>query len=398
VNDAYLILIILFIFWIAVFLLTKYLNLEKYGFTVAPFLLMYRTKRFNNIISRIARKSPKIWSAIGTVGVALSYSALGYGIVVLLRNLINVFVQPQNTSPLVPVIPGITITGTSIIYVLIALILTLVTHELAHGIAAIAEGLPIKSAGLLFLIFLPGGFVELDELALAKAPSRSRFRIFSAGSAANIVTALLAFLLISNFALVISPWYGPSVGVFVTGVDPNSPAYYKLPPSTVIFAINGTPVISDYGLSLYLSHVKPFETLVLDTSIGRVTLMTSINPRIPTRGYIGITYPRPFYLPYPSVWWLGVGFSTHLYLTLYWIFIVTFSVAMFNMFPIYAFDGDKLFEEVIRNTISKEKKIKIGKKSFSKRSLFVNSARIIAIFMLVANFVLPLLTVGFTPF
>ena len=71
---------------------------------------------------------------------------------------------------------------------------------------------------------------------------------------------------------------------------------------------------------------------------------------------------------------------------------------MFNMFPIYAFDGDKLFEEVIRNTISKEKKIKIGKKSFSKRSLFVNSARIIAIFMLVANFVLPLLTVGFTPF
>ncbi len=329
---------------------------------------------------------------------ALAYAALGYGIVVLLRNFVNVFVQPQNTSPLVPVIPGITITGTSIIYVLIAIVITLVTHELAHGIAAIAEGLPIKSAGLLFLILLPGGFVEMDEKALKKAPSRSRFRILSAGSATNLVTALFALLIITNFALIISPWYGPSVGVFVTDVDPYSPAYSKLPPSTVIFAINGTPIFSDYGLSLYLSNVKPFETLVLDTSIGRITLTTSINPRNPTVGYIGITYPRPFYLPYPSVWWLGISFLNHLYLTFFWIFIVTFSVAMFNMLPIYAFDGDRLFEEVIRNTISKEKKLKIGNKTYSTRKILINSARIAAILLLVVNFIFPLLTVGFTPF
>ncbi len=396
--DVYLILAAIFLFWMIIFILAKYLKLEKYGFDVAPFFLMYRTKRFNDIISRIAQKSPKMWKAVWTFGVALAYAALGYGIVVLLRNFVNVFVQPQNTSPLVPVIPGITITGTSIIYVLIAIVITLVTHELAHGIAAIAEGLPIKSAGLLFLILLPGGFVEMDEKALKKAPSRSRFRILSAGSATNLVTALIALLIITNFALIISPWYGPSVGVFVTDVDPYSPAYSKLPPSTVIFAINGTPIFSDYGLSLYLSNIKPFETLVLDTSIGRITLTTSINPRNPTVGYIGITYPRPFYLPYPSVWWLGISFLNHLYLTFFWIFIVTFSVAMFNMLPIYAFDGDRLFEEVIRNTISKEKKLKIGNKTYSTRKILINSARIAAILLLVVNFIFPLLTVGFTPF
>nr|MDO8080623.1 site-2 protease family protein [Candidatus Freyarchaeota archaeon] len=394
--DTYLLLLAFFMFWMIIFILAKYLKLEKYGLDVFPFFLMYRTKRFNNIISRIAQKSPKIWKAVSTFGVALSYAALGYGIFFLLQNLINAFVQPQLSSPLVPIIPGITITSTSLIYVLIAIAITLVTHELAHGIAAIAEGLPIKSAGLLFVLLIPGGFVELDEKAMKKSSSRSRFRIFSAGSATNLVTALFAFLILTNFALVISPWYGPSVGAFVTSADPYSPAYFQIPPSTVIFAVNGTPIISDVGLGLYLSNVKPFETLVLDTSIGRINLITSINPQNPLRGYTGIN-ARPFYLPYPSVWWLGTSFQNHLYLTFFWIFVVTFSVAIINMLPIYAFDGDKLFEEVIRNTVSKEKKLKIGKKSFPKRKILINVARITAIFLLVANFIFPLLAVGFTP-
>lgn len=395
--DTYFILAAVFIFWIILFIIARYLHLEKYGLDAFPGVLMYRTKRFNNIISRIAKKSPKTWKAIGTLGVALSYAALGYGIILFLSNLINAFVQPQLSGPLVPIIPGITITGISIIYVLIAIAITLITHELAHGIAAIAEGLPIKSAGLLLLIIIPGGFVELDEKAMKKSSSRSRFRIFSAGSATNIATALLAFLIVTNFAFAISPWYGPSIGAYVYNVAPYSPANFNIPPSTVIYAVNGTPIISDSGLSLYLANVKPFETIVLDTSIGRITLNTTINLQNPTRGYIGI-YTHPFYLPYPSVWGLGISFQNYLYFTLFWIFIVTFSVAMFNMLPIYAFDGDKLFEEVIRNIVPKENKLKIGKKSYSKRKILINVARIVAISLIVANFIFPLLAVGYTPF
>jgi membrane-associated protease RseP (regulator of RpoE activity) len=393
--DTYSILIAVFLFWIILFVLAKYLHLEKHGVSVGPLFLMYATKRFNNIISRTAQKSPKIWKTASTLGVALSYAALGYGIVALIRNLINAFVQPQLSFPLVPIIPGITITNTtSIISILIAIVLTLVTHELAHGIAAIAEGLPIKSAGLFLFILIPGGFVELDEKAMKKSSSRSRFRIFSAGSATNLATAMITLLLFSNFALVISPWYGPSVGVFVTDVVPYSPAYFKLPPSTVIFAVNGTPIISDVGLELYLQSVKPFEPLVLTTSIGEINLTTSINPQNPTIGYIGISYPRPFYLPYPSVWWLGINFQNQLYSILLWLYIVTLSVAMINMLPIYGFDGDKLFEEVTRNTIPKEDKLKIRTKSYSKRKILINSARIIAISLIVANVIFPLLSSG----
>mgnify|MGYP005835124741 CR=1 FL=1 len=398
-TDAYLILAGLFLFWMIIFILAKYLKLEKYGLDIFPFFLMYRTKRFNNIISRIAQKSPKTWKAASTLGVAISYAALGYGILILLQNLINAFVQPQSSSPLVPIIPGITITGASIIYVLIAIVITLITHELAHGIAALSEGLPIKSAGLLFFIVIPGGFVEPDEKAMKKSSSRTRFRILSAGSATNLVTAFLALLILTNFSLVISPWYGPPVGAMVTNVAPYSPAYFTLPPSTIIFAVNGTPIISDVGLSLYLLNVKPFETLILDTSIGRITLITSINTQNPFRGYTGIesTNIRPFYLPYSSVWWLGTSFQNYLYLTFQWIYIVTFSVAIINMLPIYAFDGDQLLQEIIRNTVSKEKKLKIGKKTFSKRKTLINVARIAALSLLVANFIFPMLAVGFTP-
>ncbi|MEM3587307.1 MAG: site-2 protease family protein, partial [Candidatus Jordarchaeaceae archaeon] len=369
----------------------------KYGLEVFPFFLMYKTKRFNNIISRIAQKSPKIWKTAATLGVALSYAAFGYGILFLLQNLINAFVQQQLTSPLVPLIPGVTITSSSLVYVLIALVLTLVTHELAHGIAAIVEGLPIRSAGVLLFIIIPGGFIEPDEKAMKKSSSRARFRILSAGSATNFVIALLTLLILSNFAIVISPWYGPPVGAVVTHVASYSPAYFTLPPSTVIFAINGTPIFSDYGLTLYLSTVKPFETLILDTNIGRIPLITSINLQNPFRGYTGILYTRPFYLPHPSAWWLGTGFQNHLYLLLQWIFVINFSVAIINMLPIYAFDGDQLLQEIVRNTVSKENKLKIGKRTFSKRKTLINAARVAAISLLVANFIFPLLAVGFTP-
>lgn len=396
-TEWQLVLVALLMFWGGLMIVDKMFNLEKYGFNVFPFLLICRTTKLNNFLSKTALKAPNAWRVMGDVSIPLSYSALGYGVYLLSLNLLNAFFRPQQSSPVIPLIPGITITWFSFIYALIGIVVTLAFHELAHGIAARAEGVPIKSSGVLLLLFLPGGFVEIDEEAMKKVRTRSRLRILSSGSAVNIATALIVLLLIINFQAVISPWYGPSVGVVVTNVDPQSFAYGKLAPSTVLFAINGTPIWSPVALDIYLLNVKPFDTLKLTTSMGEITITAGINPKAPYKGYIGILYPQPFYLPYPSSWWLGHAFPNHVYMVLQWMFIVSFSVSIVNMMPIPAFDGDKILQEVVSSFVTEERKTSILRKGISTRRLIVNLARATAICFLALNFIVPLLVAGFTP-
>ncbi len=396
-TEWQLVLATLLMFWGGLMIMDKIFNLKRYGLDVLPFFLIWKTTKLNNFLSNTALKFPRAWHILGDVSIPLSYSALGYGIYLLSLNLMNAFFHPQQSSPIVPLIPGVTITWFSFIYALVGVVVTLVFHEMAHGIAARAEEIPIKSSGVLLLLLLPGGFVEIDDEAMKKKRTRSKLRILSSGSATNIATALLVLLLIANFQAVISPGYGPSVGVVVTNVDSQSFAYGELAPSTVLFAINGTPIWSPTILDLYLLNVKPFDTLRLTTSMGEVTVIAGMNPRAPYKGYIGILYPQPFYLPYPSSWWLGYMFPNHLYMVLQWVFIVSFSVSIVNMMPIPAFDGDKIFQEIVNVLVAEKKKTPVLGKEISTRKLILNVARTITVCFLALNFIVPILVSGFTP-
>ncbi|MEM1658679.1 MAG: site-2 protease family protein [Candidatus Jordarchaeales archaeon] len=397
IEEWQFVALILLIFWSGVMAAGKLLKLEKYGFTVLPFAVVWRTTRLNNIMSRIALRAPRLWRALGDASIPLSYSALGYGVYLLFLNLVNAFFQPQHSYPIVPLIPGITITWFSFLYAAVGIIVTLVLHELAHGLTAKAEGIPIKSSGLLFVLFMPGGFIEVDEEAMEKARTRSRVRVLSSGSAVNLATALIALLVLANFQAVISPWYGPSLGVIVTGVDSHSFAYGKLFPSTILFAINGTPIPSPAALDLYLLNVKPFDTLKLTTSMGEITVTAGINPRAPYKGYIGIMYPQPFYLPYPSSWWLGYTFPNHVYMVIQWIFIVSFSVSIINMMPVPALDGDKILKEAVSLVVSERKGLCFFGRKVSMRKFAINAARAATICLLVLNALIPLMKTGFIP-
>lgn len=396
-EEWQVVAIALLVFWSGVMAAGKLFKLEKYGFTVLPFAVIWRTTKLNSVISKIALKTPRLWRVLGDISIPLSYSALGYGVYLLSLNLVNAFVQPQHSYPIVPLIPGVTITWFSFFHAAVGIVVTLVFHELAHGVTAKAEGIPIKSSGLLFVLFMPGGFVEIDEETMGKVRARSRVRILSSGSAVNLTTALIALLILANFQAVISPWYGPSIGVIVTNVDPQSLAYGKLLPSTVLFAINGTPILSPAALDWYLLNVKPFDTLKLTTSMGEVTVTAGINPRAPYKGYIGIMYPQPFYLPYPSSWWLGYTFPNQVYMVIQWVFIVSLSVSIINMMPVPALDGDKILKEAVSLVISEEKSLRVFGRKVSTRKFVINAARAATICLLALNVLIPLVKAGFIP-
>ncbi|MEM4587859.1 MAG: hypothetical protein QW513_04660, partial [Candidatus Jordarchaeales archaeon] len=129
IEEWQFVALILLIFWSGVMAAGKLLKLEKYGFTVLPFAVVWRTTRLNNILSRIALRAPRLWRALGDASIPLSYSALGYGVYLLFLNLVNAFFQPQHSYPIVPLIPGITITWFSFLYAAVGIIVTLVLHE-----------------------------------------------------------------------------------------------------------------------------------------------------------------------------------------------------------------------------------------------------------------------------
>ncbi|MEB2836252.1 MAG: site-2 protease family protein [Desulfurococcales archaeon] len=188
-------------------------------------------------------------SLAGYASVALAYLVMGLFYYLMLATFwVKYVARPPGASGLgvVPLIPGVTVPLSVLPHVLIALGIAAALHELAHAVAARAEGLSVKNVGLALFIFVPAAFVELDEEELARAPLASKLKVYSAGVTANVILYLL-FLGLAG-AL---PCTTLSHGVSVISVAPNSPAAnatiaglpgHGLQKGDVIIGVNGVRV------------------------------------------------------------------------------------------------------------------------------------------------------------
>lgn len=200
------------IFWLIVLLLVYLLRNKKgAAYLFFPLLAMFKTRRLNNFIKKVARKAPKFWKYFWTVGIFISFGFTIYAFYFLFSNFINLIIRTG--TPIVPLIPGVTINLPMYSYLILPLLFVVTTHEFAHGISASAEGVDVKSTGVLgaglFFIIGFGAFVEVDERELnsRKFHRNTRLRIASAGTYVNAITAGVAFLLLLSFPLMISPFY-----------------------------------------------------------------------------------------------------------------------------------------------------------------------------------------------
>ncbi len=201
-------------FWLIVVILV-YLLRNKKGATYLffPLLAMFKTKKLNNFIKKVANKAPKFWKIFWTVGIFISFSFTIYALYFFFTNFINLVVDPRIEQAVIPLIPGVTIDLPLFFYLILPILFVMSTHELAHGIAANIDGVDVKSTGFLgaglFYIIGIGAFVEIDERDLnsKKFQKNTRLRIASAGTFINGITAGIAFILIMSFPLIISPSY-----------------------------------------------------------------------------------------------------------------------------------------------------------------------------------------------
>ncbi len=329
------------------------LKAEKHGLVFKPYYFMLKTVVFNSWMERIGGRFRRFWLTFFDLGAALGLGLLVFALYTFALNIFNLVYRTKQAGPTLLIIPlpGVTISWEIFPYILISIAILLIPHEAAHGIASVLDRVPIKSSGVFLGVFLPGGFVEIDEEDLAKRPAKTKLRVFAAGSSTNVATWFLVLLIFANFTLVISPLYqSSSSGVLVTGLSNNGGAQAAgIPQWSVITQLNGTKVEQPIDLAKYLLHINqtqhPDTIVVVTLSDGTTRdVRTSSAPGNSTRAFMGVSTFQ-YYAPR----WSGasVQFPFQLYSQLNWLLLILLGVGIVNMLPMLPFDGDRYFDTLL---------------------------------------------------
>lgn len=366
----------------------EYKRLEfQYG------LVMLRTKRFQSLMDKLGKN--RISKPVGWFLLYMMPVAAGLGVFLFLTEFLVIFsptahqvgVAVRGVTPLAYLgLPGIN-PYLPIVDGWLALVFAMIVHEGAHGVIARSLGLPVKTSGLLFFLFVPiGAFVEVDEEALKLARARDSVRMLAAGAGINFALAILSLLLLFSVVSTMTP---AANGVGVGSVVIPSPAATAgIKPGDFITAVNGVPY-NDSSSIAQASWYKPGQNVTLTVwSSGRtspVNLTLGHNPDNNSVAFIGVnlagysdlqatvsTYTGSFltrpilYLcipTFPNCQGLAPFSSSlspfytspygqslvPLATVLYWFFFINFSMAIFNALPIFPLDGGQAFKVSLKS-------------------------------------------------
>jgi len=280
-----------------------------------------RTSWGLGVIDKIGKY--RFWQKVGLlfIPVAIVISILTlYTFINSTLGLFSGSIPKESSKPIIflfgdviPWIPGI-----------IALIVGITLHELAHGIVARSFNLKIKSTGLILLLGIPlGAFVEIGE-DFKKASRKVRGAIASAGPVINILIFLLV-LLITPYVLSI-----PS-SLTITKVLEDFPASGVLMEGDVIHSIKGKRVSSLSDFQEVVKEIKPEEDITITVIRGNElkTFEITTSPQ----GKIGIVVepPKPLVFILETLFWTGV---------------LNLLLGFFNLLPALPLDGFHIWNAI----------------------------------------------------
>ncbi len=178
-----------------------------------PLAIFFRTTRGLNLLDKLSRPK-RFWRIVASAGVPLVVLSMAYFLVlVLLMAYLMIRAPPEpsnyNDPRNILLIPGLN-EYIPFVWGWIALFVTMVVHEFAHGILSRVEGVRVKSMGIVtFLIAPVAAFVEPDEEELFGSKDKppivskgARVRILAAGVISNFLVAGIAMAL----------FFGPVIG------------------------------------------------------------------------------------------------------------------------------------------------------------------------------------------
>ena len=353
--------------WVIVIIVAKALKLEKYGFELKAYSLVYKNKSVNSVLIKILSRTRRGIRVFADVSVVSGFIMMGFAFWFLLNNVSNYFVAQAEFSELTVLIPGVTLTSaSSITYFLLSIPVVLVIHEGAHGIVAALEKIKIKTGGFAIFIAMFAGFVEPDEEEFEKAKKISKLRVIGAGATSNVIFAfVLGAILLTNpfFAMVLpepllSVFYDLPDGVLILSIMENSGAAQAgLLANDIITSINDIPILSPIDFPSLSPGEMASVSIIRDGQPLDFGVEIMPAPEDPERGLIGIMRDNSFaYKPVMNfIEWNDPNVS----MFLLWLWMISFFIGIINMLPLPILDGGKFIHTIIDKRIS-EKSVNIA--------------------------------------
>ncbi len=383
-------LLILAAVWFIVYVLGRLLKVdERFDWTLGPLFLLMRTKHFNKFITRIAKKYARFWRTFGNISIVVGLLMTLASIGVLVFSVANYFkpVIPVEGPTVGLIIPGITISFKTALYLIIPIILIMIPHEFAHGVVSHADGVELKSTGLAFFAVFFGAFVEPDEEDIIKSSHKTRMRTYASGMFPNLILGLITIPLLIFSPNILAPFYHPPDGILIQEVVDDTPAALSgLKRGMAIFDVNGTHLASISDFSNYMDQRSPNELLVLNTTEGIIQVRLGVSPQNDSQGYLGV-YTTAYQEPKFS--FAAKFFPYFFNQELMWTTVVAFGSVLFNALPIpFLLDGDKLLTSFLLQYMKNEKAALI----------ILDVFRFLALALFLAVLIIPIARYGFVPF
>ncbi len=354
--------------WVVIIVIAKALKLEKYGFELKAYSLVYKNKSVNDVLIKLLGRTKRSVRIFADVSVIAGFIMMGFAFYFLLNNVSNYFVAPSSFSELTVLIPGVTLTSApAITYFLLSIPIVLVMHEGAHGIVAALEKIKIKTGGFAVFVALFAGFVEPDEEEFDKAKKISKLRVIGAGATSNVLFAIvLGAIMLTNpvFGMVLEsiPLFGESIlntfyelskGVLILSIIENSGAEQAgLLANDIITTINDVEIRGPADFPVLNPGEMASVYVIRDGQELEFGLEVMADPNDPDRGLIGIM--RDSSMPYKPVMnfidWTNVDFNISMFLL--WLWMISFFIGIINMLPLPILDGGKFIHTIIDKRIS----------------------------------------------
>ena len=327
---------------------------------------------------KISRKYSRLINIYGYVSIPIALATLAFALKIYLEDIIviiKVFTAKITTTsetiptmtlptPMIPIIPGLTVGFEILPYLLLALVVGAFLHELSHLMLSFRENIPVKSWGIIVFLVIPIPFVEPIEEEFKKRKLTSKVKVYASGPAANTTIALISLCLI---IILIATLYNITLYPYIVDLMPGYPAQqYGVPKGTLVLSINNNSVtvkpspldilFNPYiGLSKFMDELSKYKfrdanitlTLCRPGELSKtITITVFKNSSIDKIGVYVTVYPDidvkvPLLKPV----------IPYLMTLLMWMFIVNLGLAIINITPLFITDGGRIVNDVLESII-----------------------------------------------
>ncbi|MDP6138666.1 MAG: site-2 protease family protein [Candidatus Woesearchaeota archaeon] len=345
------------LFYSLVFLIV-YINRKKFE-VHGKLVYLYRTKIGISLMNFMAEKARRLVKLLGYFGIMIGFIGMILTFILILSLTYKLLMNEPGAGGASPVIPGLPIAGTGLVFPLITgwivLFIIILVHEFSHGVVASAYKIRIKNSGLAFFGPILGAFVEPNEKALARQKDLVQHSVFAAGPFSNFLTVIVAMLIIWALLNPITNILSIPTGVIIYS-QPGLPAEKAgIENGTVITRIYGGSVNTVEDFRKAMANIGPNKNIELRSDDNIYPVTTTESPDDPSQGYLG-------------VWILGEkselrndNFLNQILLKIInwfkqllgWLAFLSLNIGLINLLPIFITDGARMlkifFERIIPN-------------------------------------------------